>query len=274
MTLNPDEYLPVIEKIARSAGDVLMLHFRKLEAYEKKGSIDLVTIADREAEEHVISEILRHFPDHAVLGEEGGRFGNSESPFLWIVDPLDGTTNYAHGLRLFAVSVGLTLVGEPIAGAVNAPALDELYLAARGHGATRNGERLRVSQTDSLGDALIVTGFPYNRRDYMDELSGMHRACLEDSRGVLRLGAASLDFANVAAGHLEAFYEFGLRPWDMAAGALLVTEAGGRITGLRETEPFDLFRARCVASNGRIHEALQRTLARGGVERLPIASEG
>jgi len=264
------EFLPSIESISRGAGAVLMRHFRRLDGYQKKGAIDLQTIADRESEAYVTAEILRLFPDHGILGEESGEvLGNSGSPYLWIIDPLDGTTNYAHGLRIFGVSIAVTLRGKPLAGAVFAPALDEMYLAAEGGGATRNGQRIEVSRTAELENSLLVTGFPYNRRDHMEALTSMHRAGLEVSRGVLRLGAASLDFANVAAGHLEAFYEYGLRPWDMAAGVLLVTEAGGTVTGLLPGEELDLFQPRCLASNGRIHAGLLGVLEKSGVRDLP-----
>ncbi len=261
--------LNAIREIALSAGDIQMRYFRNLPSFEKKGQIDLVTVADRESEAFIIREILRRFPDHAVLGEEGGRFGNSRSEYLWIIDPLDGTTNYTHGLRIFAVSIAVTHLGKSIAGAVYAPAIDELYLATLGNGATLNGSPIHVSKTTNVQDALLVTGFPYDRRLYMKELTGMHRACLEVSQGVLRLGAASLDFAQVAAGHIDAFYEFGLRPWDMAAGVLLVTEAGGTVTGLLRDEALDLFRPRCVASNGSIHDDLQKALLHGGAGTLP-----
>lgn len=247
-----------------------MGHFRNLSGYDRKGRADLQTIADRESEDFVVEEILRRFPEHAILGEEGGRRGNPESDFLWVIDPLDGTTNFVHGLRLFAVSIALLHRGAPIAGVVYAPALEEFYAAARGAGATRNGEAIRVSSTTDLGDALVVTGFPANRYHVLDALAGMLRETLSESRGVLRLGAAALDFAYVAAGNIDAFYEYGIHAWDMAAGALLVEEAGGRVTGLMPGEPFDLFRNRVVASNGGIHDALQTALSRGGSAHIPV----
>lgn len=258
-----------LEELARGAGNVLMRHFRKLEGYEKKGAIDLQTIADRESEAWLTGEIRRRFPTHSILAEEDGSIINPGSDYLWIIDPLDGTTNFAHGLRLFGVSIGLAYRNVPLAGAIMAPALDEVYLAARGEGATRNGLPIRVSPTAALIDSLVVTGFPYNRAEFLDQLCEMHRAALRETRGVLRLGAASLDFANVAAGHLEAFWEFGLRPWDMAAGVVLVEEAGGRVSGLREGEPFDLFSKRVLATNGRIHDDFVRCLAKANLETLP-----
>src|SRR5690606_11136180 len=160
-------FLPAIESMARQAGEVTLRHFRRLSGYEKKGALDLVTAADTASEEVIVGEIRRQFPDHAILAEEGGRTGNAESEFLWVVDPLDGTTNFAHGLPLYSVSIALLHRGEIIAGGVFAPAMGEMYLAARGHGATRNGEPIRVSSVDQLGDAMIVTGFPYNRREIL-----------------------------------------------------------------------------------------------------------
>jgi len=267
--LIPTDLLTPMEELARGAGAIHMRHFRRLETYEKKGAIDLQTVADRESEAWLVAEIQRRYPTHSILGEEDGRVINPGSDYLWILDPLDGTTNFAHGMRWFGVSIGLTFRGAPFAGAIFGPALDELYLTALGGGSTRNGAPIRVSRTTELIDALVVTGYPYNRASYATELSDMHKAAMIEPRGVLRLGAASLDFANVAAGHLEAFWEWGLKPWDMAAGALLVQEAGGRIGGLQPGEPFDLFSGRMLASNGGIHDQLLACLDRGGVGRLP-----
>lgn len=270
MTHEYDAIIATARRVALEAGAIQMRYFRKLESYEKKGHIDLVTIADRESEELIHREILHAFPDHAVLGEEGGRYGAEQSDYLWIVDPLDGTTNYAHGLRLFAVSIGVSFQGQIIAGIVYAPALDELYTATRGGGAFRNLQQIRVSERDKLEDALLVTGFPYDRAAHVKPLMTMLGECIKSSRGILRLGAASLDFAMVAAGHLDGFYEYGLRPWDMAAGALLVEEAGGRVTGFAKDEKFDLFGKRSVASNGRIHDELLRAITcEGGALTFP-----
>lgn len=256
-----------VEEIARGAGAILMRHFRNLAGVTHKGSIDLVTVADKESEEYVAREIARRFPDHALLGEEGGRQGNPNADYLWIVDPLDGTTNFAHGLRLFGVSIAIVREGRPLVGAVYAPALEEMYLATRGHGATRNGERLYTSSRARLIESLVVTGFPYNRGALVQPLMQMLGAVLSETRGVLRLGAASLDFAWVASGHIDAFYEYGLKPWDMAAGVLLVEEAGGRVTNF-EGDDLDLFHGRTISSNGHIHEEVRR-LIREGAKGLP-----
>jgi len=248
-------YLGAIESMARAAGEETLRHFRRLKGYEKKGALDLVTAADHASEEIIVGEIRRLFPDHAILAEEGGRLGCVESDFLWVVDPLDGTTNFAHGMPLYSVSIALLSKGEIIAGGVFAPALGEMNLAAKGCGATRNGEPLRVSQVATLEEALVVTGFPYNRREILPWLVERVERVLGRSQGLLRLGSAALDFAYVAGGHIDAFYEINLKPWDMAAGVLLVEEAGGTVTSLNGA-PFDLFRGRMAASNGRLHEAL------------------
>ena len=260
MTLSAQEareYRYAIEGMCHEAGRILMKHFRNLETYEKKGEgdIDLVTIADKESEAAVIRAIEQLYPDHAILAEESGAVGEQSKEYLWIIDPLDGTTNFAHGVRNFAVSIGLYRNGKAIAGGVYAPALGEMYLAARGHGATRNGERLHVSDVATLKEALLVTGFPYNRNEVVDWLMATIGSFLTKSQGMLRLGAAALDFAMVAGGHLDGFYEPNLKPWDMAAGALLVEEAGGRMSKL-DGSGFDVFADEMVASNGLIHDRM------------------
>jgi myo-inositol-1(or 4)-monophosphatase len=260
MMTSPKTFLPEIEALAHGAGTILLKHFRRLRGVTKKGAIDLQTIADRQSEAFLLREIARRFPDHSVLAEENGTIRNPGSDYLWVVDPLDGTTNYTHGLRIFAVSIGLLYKGDPIAGGIFAPALDELYLTAKGHGSRRNGKKITVSSATKLTDSLVVTGFPYDRVKHMDVISAMHRTMLEKTRGVLRLGAASLDMAMVASGNLDGFYEFGLKPWDMAAGTLLITEAGGKVTGLDGGRKFDLFQGRCLATNGKIHAAMGRAL--------------
>lgn len=263
--------LPLVESLAREAGAVHLRHFRKLATIERKSRIDLVTIADREAEDLLAARLRARFPEHALLLEESGLHGAAESEYTWVIDPLDGTTNFAHGLRLFAVSIALVHRGQPILGAIHAPALDELYIASLGGEAFLNGQRLRVSSAAQLDDALLVTGFPYDRKRMLDPLMGMFRTALAHTQGVLRLGAAALDFAAVAAGHLDAFYEYNLKPWDVAAGMLLLSEAGGRTTDFRGGE-YDLFHpVTTLATNGHLHDAVQRTItepAAAEIERV------
>lgn len=246
--------------LAQEAGAVLMRHFRNLDGYEKKGAIDLVTVADKEAEEAIVAGVRARFPSHAILAEEGGATGPQDAAFTWVIDPLDGTTNFAHGMKNFSTSIAVLHDGHPVAGAVHAPALDELFLAARGEGATLNGRTIRVSPVQDLGDALLVTGFPYNRREMLDWLMPTMGSFVSKAQGLLRLGSAALDLSYVAAGFLEGFYEIGLHPWDMAAGALIVEEAGGRMSTFTPDEPFTIYSKRMVASNGRIHDEMLRVL--------------
>lgn len=245
------ELLPFIEETARAAGAIHMRHFRRLAGYDRKAANDLVTVADRESEDEIARRLRGRFPGHALMLEESG--GEADE-FTWIVDPVDGTTNFAHGLRLFATSIALVHRGRPVAGGIYAPALEEYYAVARGHGAWRNGsERLSVSRARTLADGLVVTGFPYNRQAVLGGLMEMMACALSHSQGCLRLGAATLDFAAVAAGHLDVFYEYNLKPWDVAAGSLLVEEAGGRVTDFAG-EAYDVTRpSTTLATNGFVH---------------------
>lgn len=248
--------LSLVKQLCHVAGAVHMRHFRRLPSIERKSAIDLVTVADRESEEAVASLVRAAHPDHALLLEESGAQGAAAAEWTWVVDPLDGTTNFAHGLRLFAVSIGVLHRGVPVVGGIFAPALDEMYLAVRGKGAFRNGERLRVSPAATLEESLLVTGFPYDRRKHLDGLLAMARETLARTQGMLRLGAASLDLAAVAAGNLDGFYEYNLKPWDVAAGYLLVEEAGGRVTQFRGEPASILEPWTTVATNGLIHDAV------------------
>ncbi len=263
MMLSPVEIrdlMNAVEAMCRRAGEIQMSHFRRLAGYEKKGAIDLLTIADKQSEAAIVEMIQARFPEHRILAEEGGSIGGaSDSEYLWVIDPLDGTTNFAHGMPLFASSVAVQHRGETVAGGVIAPALGEMFLAGRGAGAFRNGERLGVSKVDVLNDALVVTGFPYDRHAMLDWLTGMVGEFLSRSQGLLRLGAAALDLAFVAAGNLDGFYERNLHPWDTAAGALLVEEAGGRMSTFNG-EPYDIYSNQMLASNGRIHDEMVATL--------------
>jgi len=250
-----------VAAICQEAGAVLMRHFRNLDGYEKKGAIDLVTIADKESEAAALEAIRTRFPDHAILAEESGAAGDDSAEFLWVIDPLDGTTNFAHGIPNFSVSIAVLREGEVVAAGVYAPALGDLFLAAKGHGATRNGAPMRVSKVNQIDEALLVTGFPYDRAEKIDWLMPTMGRFVARSQGMLRLGSAALDLSFVAAGFLEAFYEIGLHPWDMAAGSLLVTEAGGRMSTFDRGEQFTIWSKRMVASNGLLHDAVLDVLA-------------
>ncbi|MBI5155433.1 inositol monophosphatase [Candidatus Poribacteria bacterium] len=250
-----DEWRCFLERLCRAAGTIQLQHFRCLAGYERKGAIDLLTIADQESEAALVGMIRESFPGHRILAEEGGEVGGGDSDYLWVIDPLDGTTNYAHGIPLFAVSVALQHAGTTIAGGVLAPAIGDLYLGTLGHGATRNGEAIHVSQVVSLNDALLVTGFPYDRSKFVGWLMGTFGRFLTRSQGMLRLGAAALDMSFVASGCLDGFYEANLHPWDIAAGALLIEEEGGRVTDFAG-RPFHIHTKRMACSNGRIHGEL------------------
>ncbi|QRN94984.1 inositol monophosphatase [Archangium violaceum] len=215
----------IAEEGARLAGRVLAERFQGERIIEYKGGIDLVTDADRAAEETVLGFIRQHYPGHAVLAEESG--ASQGSGLRWIVDPLDGTTNYAHRVPHFCVSVGVEGPGGVLAGAIYNPMLNELFSAARGEGATLNGQPLRASSTTELGHSLLCTGFPYDVHQRPEGPVGLLRRFIVRAQGMRRTGSAALDLAYVAAGRFDGFFEFGLKPWDVAAGSLLVQEAGG-----------------------------------------------
>jgi myo-inositol-1(or 4)-monophosphatase len=244
---------------ARAAGHMLRRALPGSRTIAYKGSpTNLVTEMDRRAETLIVARLRDAFPDDAILAEETGtRPGRSGR--RWIVDPLDGTTNYAHALPIFAVSIALECDGRLILGTVYDPNLDELYVGERGAGAFLNEAPLAVSATANLDESLLVTGFPYNIRDTPDTNLTEYAAFSLRSRGVRRLGSAVLDFAYVAAGRFDGFWELRLGSWDVAAGALLVEEAGGRITDL-VGGPLDVNAPAVVASNGHIHDAMLEVL--------------
>ena len=228
---------------------------------EKKGDIDLVTQIDREVEEMFRALIARRFSDHTVLGEEFEASGDREraAEYCWVFDPVDGTTNYAHGLPIFCSAASLEIDGQPVVAAIYDPNRRELFTAERGVGAWLNGMPMRVSQADTMIDSLLCTGFPYTVQQDPDELVGLFGAFLKRARAVRRLGSAAIDLCYVAAGRLDGFYEMQLHPWDMSAGALLVEEAGGRVTNLAGGA-FDSRSGEIVASNGRVHAAMVQTI--------------
>ena len=257
-------FLAAAEGIAREGGEVLMRHLLRpddLGTTSKGCPIELVTIADRAAEEVVVGRLQALYPDHAVLAEEGvltpeGESSHDDSEFMWIVDPLDGTTNFVHGLPFFAVAIALAVAGEPVVGVVHAPALGVTYTGAKGGGAFRNGEPLTVSTTTELGSALVATGFSYNRSEVGvdDNLERFGRA-LHATRDVRRFGSAELDLCAVAAGQYDAYWELYLSPYDVAAGAVVVSEAGGKVTDLEGGKDW-LYGGQILASNGSLHESM------------------
>jgi myo-inositol-1(or 4)-monophosphatase len=224
-------YLETAVDIAREAGALLSSYFERRVPFELKGDFDLVTEADRASEKLVVERLRSHFPSHSIVAEEGGGH-ESPSEYRWYVDPLDGTTNFAHGFPMFNVTMGLERGGEMIAGIIYDPLRQELFSAERGSGAYLNNRRIKVSQCRRLEDSLASTGFPSRKRHLNINIHFYHQMAMA-SHGVRRTGSAALDLAYVACGRLDAFWEFGLKPWDMAAGSLIVREAGGAVSDMR-----------------------------------------
>ncbi len=238
---------------ARAAGEVLRDGFGRHGTVRYKGEVDLVTEMDERAEEEIKGSLRGAFPGYGILAEEGGAL-EGEGEARWIVDPLDGTTNFAHGLPIFAVSIALEKAGEVTLGVVHDPMAGETFVAERGAGATLNGEPLRVSGTEELVRALLVTGFPYDRADIPTAVELFGRFAVL-AQGMRRLGSAALDLCYVAAGRLDGYYERGIHAWDVAAGALILEEAGGKVTDYKVEKP-ELEGEELLASNGLLHPAL------------------
>jgi myo-inositol-1(or 4)-monophosphatase len=247
---------------ARDAGRILAEKFGRAIEISNKGDIDLVTEADLAAEALILERIRTHYPRHAVLAEESGHTvvaGPQPSEWKWIVDPLDGTTNYAHGYPCFCVSIALEHKERIVIGVIYDPIHEELFSAERGEGATLNGRRIRVSEVSDLNRALVCTGFPYDvrgRGDFAKHFSNF----IMHAQGVRRDGSAAMDLASVACGRFDAFFEEGLKPWDVAAGKLIVEEAGGQVSRY-DGSLVDIYNPPFLSSNGLIHEQMMRVLA-------------
>jgi myo-inositol-1(or 4)-monophosphatase len=277
------ELKDVAEEIAREAGGLLREFYRRGVRTEYKGDVDLVTEADRASEKLIVSRLHERLSEHGVYGEEGTRSG-LEREFRWYVDPLDGTTNFAHGFPAFCVVLGCERRGadlkadedgEMVAGVVYDPLRDEMFAAARGAGATLNGEAVHVSRATQLQESLIATGFPSQKRHESPNIHFYQQFTLR-SHGVRRAGSAALDLAYVACGRLDGFWEFTLNPWDTSAGALLVEEAGGKITHF-DGSRFTLDSRETLATNGGIHGEMERLFADmfagRGLEPIPTPEE-
>ena len=246
---------------ARQAGQILLEKFGRKINISKKGDINLVTEADLASEKLIIERIRSHYPKHSILAEESGASAvttDSDTHWKWIVDPLDGTTNYAHGYPCFCVTLAVEHNGEIVVGVTFDPTRDELFTAEKGGGATLNNKPIHVSATEELSEALLVTGFPYNAKDEQD-FARHFVDFIHQSRGIRRDGSAAIDMAYVACGRFDGFWEEGLNPWDVAAGVLLIEEAGGRVSHYH-TEKFSVYTPPICASNGFVHDAMLKIL--------------
>jgi myo-inositol-1(or 4)-monophosphatase len=271
---NSHDFLPRMSEIAREAGALLMGYFRQHVKVEYKGDADLVTVADRNSEILIRERLRQHWPTHDILGEEGG-LQDTGSDYRWYVDPLDGTTNFAHGFPVFCVSMGLDFRGSRIAGVIYDPTRDELFAAEQGSGAYLNQQRIHVSKTAKLSECLLGTGFPSHKRHQNPNIFFYHQLTLH-THGVRRAGSAALDLCCVACGRYDGFWEFNLNPWDTAAGVLIVQEAGGMVTDFKGG-PFQLHSRETMASNGLVHPALlnefEQILSGQDLEPLPDLQE-
>jgi len=258
-----NSYLEVAIETAREAGAILLAEYDRPASISYKGEVDIVTQADRRSEQAIVTKLRTHFPRHSIVAEEGGG-SEAASPFRWHVDPLDGTTNFAHKYPCFAVSIGLEQDGEPVVGVVFNPVNGELFTAVKGEGAFLNQKRIHVSPIETLATSLLVTGFPSVKRTQNPNIHYYWDFTLR-SHGVRRDGSAALDLASVACGRFDGFWEFGLHSWDSAAGVLLVREAGGAVSQF-DGRPYLLGDHELLASNGRVHAEMQQ-VAGGVAER-------
>ena len=261
-------FLETAVEIAREAGALLVNFFERRVPFETKGEFDLVTEADRASEKLVVERLRSYFPAHNVMAEEGGGH-QSASEYRWFVDPLDGTTNFAHSFPVFNVTLGLERAGELIAGVVYDPVKQEMFTAERGAGAYLNNRRMHVSGVKDVSDSLASTGFPSRKRHHNVNIHFYYQLAMA-SHGVRRTGSAAIDLAYVACGRLDFFWEFGLKPWDMAAGCLLVREAGGRVSDMKGAPHSVTASDHLLADNGALHEEILKDFARIFAGDLPV----
>jgi myo-inositol-1(or 4)-monophosphatase len=254
-----NQFLDTAIEAAREAGAIILSGHARPKEITYKGDVDLVTETDRRSEAAIVARLRRDFPEHTIVAEEGSGKDGPASPFVWYVDPLDGTTNFAHGYPCFAASIGLLENGKPVVGVVFNPVTNELFHASAGDGAFLNQKPIHVSSVDRLGASLVSTGFPVHKRSDNLNIHYYWQFTLR-SHGVRRDGAASLDLCSVASGRFDAFWEFGLRSWDTAAGMLIVTEAGGRVSDLSGA-PYRPGGTSILATNGLVHDEVQRVAA-------------
>jgi myo-inositol-1(or 4)-monophosphatase len=253
------EFLDIAEKACRLAGQIQMEGLKRARQVKYKGSINLVTDVDHMCEKAVVDLLQGTYPQHDILAEEGSG-SRKDSEYKWVIDPLDGTTNYAHGYRLFCTSIALEFRGEIVVGAVYEPNRDEMFLAEKGSGASLNGETLRVSSVQDLDKAMLATGFAYNVRDTANNNLNHFTNFLLRSQAIRRDGVAAVDLCYVAAGRYDGFWELNLFPWDVAAGFLMIQEAGGTVCDFRG-RPFEIYFKEILASNGPLQPSMVKVLA-------------
>jgi len=252
------ELLRFSEDVARGAGQILKNGFNRPPRIRYKGRIDPVTEFDLSSEKHIVSQIQRRFPDHSVLAEEGsGR--KAEGAFRWVIDPLDGTVDYAHGFPVYCVSIGLEYHSKVVAGVVFDPERNECFTSGCGCGAFLNGKRIRVSKENKLERALLATGFAYDIKTARRNNLGYFSRMAKQAQGVRRLGSAAIDLCWLACGRIDGFWELSLHPWDTAAGRLIVEEAGGKVTRFNGRK-YSIYDNEILASNGQVHRAMQKVL--------------
>jgi myo-inositol-1(or 4)-monophosphatase len=259
-TIVKEEFFDLAVRAAKSAGEITLNYFNKNIEIGYKGNLDndLVTEVDKKSEKCIIDMVKNQYPEHVFLAEESGLTGNN-SAVKWVIDPLDGTVNYAHGVPIFSVSIAVEVNGEVVVGVVLDPSRNELFTAKKGEGAFLNGKKIAVSKSAELSKSMVVTGFPYNVKENPFNCIDIFKNFLLASRALRRLGSAALDAAWVAAGRFDGFYEVALHPWDSAAGALLVTEAGGKATNF-SNDNFSIYEKSVLLTNGKIHDQMKKVL--------------
>jgi myo-inositol-1(or 4)-monophosphatase len=253
------KFLSVAWEAANAAGEIIRASWHQPKTIDYKGAIDLVTTIDRETERKIVEVLQRNFPDHAILAEEETDLRADNNEYRWIIDPLDGTTNFAHGYPQVSISVGLEQSGRLILGLVYDPLRRECFRAVKGQGATLNGSPIQISTVNELDKALLATGFPYDHREKADFYLTFFKAFLTRCQGIRRAGSAALDLCYVACGRIDGFWELKLKPWDTAAGSLILTEAGGRVSDFSGND-LSIWGNETLASNGSIHAEMLRAL--------------
>jgi myo-inositol-1(or 4)-monophosphatase len=263
-----DKFKKVAIRAALEAGKILRKNFGRINRVGHKGEIDLITEIDLKSEQRIVKILKKEYPDHEILAEEGAGWNrpvvseaNLNAEYKWLIDPLDGTTNYAHGFPCFAVSIALERIGKVILGVVYEPLREEVFTAEKGKGAYLNKKRISVSKTKKISDSLLATGFAYDVHESLENNLNHFSNFTLRAQGVRRAGSAALDLCYVASGRFDGFWEMKLKPWDMAAGSLIVKEAGGKITDFKGG-PFNIYSKEILASNGRIHGEMAKVLNR------------